>query len=1109
MSRSWGIVTVLMTGMLLASCAKEKEYETVHIDDPRVHQSKQLIQDMCTLEDPCVYVPSVADTPYNVAASRPYWQGEQKLVVGKVTENELKFLQIEEDERFNSNINNFSPVLSFGIEHLDYKCKEDSYGDCTNAEEEDDEKPWAQRRFVEIDLGGFEVQETNSLPIQFSELFEAGCFSATNQQVTSIKIEKDALNLGIKKTYSAGAGCVPLREMSDLRYLTFTVDYKYSIVKLSSLKDKNYSVVNYPSRDESYFGFFKSEIKTKTVDNLDHVMGIRKTIMNRWSPNKSEVVYFLNDEFYKPEHKMVLDSTLQGIESVNRSLEMAGAKFKITIKDGRKEDIGDLRNNFIIMVKDPQASGVIGYGPSVTNPKTGEIVNARTVMYYGTIKKFMSRAYDELVEEVLTNAAQVSGNSDSGNGGATDRVGSADSMMMATTPSNAYAMRFNNFYSSDLDSLTSRSMDYFTSVFTDFADEQVDMAKVKRTLESKRKELDLMARQTFFHASNVNFDGAVISALGEQIALGQKPKFWDQLSEEERAAIIKILMPHVWVPTLVHEFGHNLGLRHNFSGSADEENYYSSDERRALGMRKKVTYSSIMDYAYRNNNELPVMGKYDVAALRFAYNRSVEDAKGKMVKVETTLKELTSGSDTKPAVLVKKYKYCSDEHVANNPLCNRFDEGTSFEAVAKHYASAFTKNYSKTNFRGRRYSFEGRGGDFNYVLRLFNTFGNLRQFFEIYDQKNYDGSYDDPNWKDNKALVDIKKGSDLVFDFFMNVLEEPAYHCIELDKKTGRITKIAPFGEMAKGTQMGDQFGITFDIRFGCMFLNHYGREGMAYLEFGKYFNNSLDLTVDREQIMSGDTSQIDVRGNWMDKSIATLFLSSRFKSPTTIGASSSGNFLDYPEYRKRFMKLANGVLSNSFTKEVIASDMNGNKYKVPMTYGFDSNHMINKSYNWIVNAFFGLNDNRTNFKNVMMSVLKSKLKEATGEGDLERDDSMFSRFDLDRVSTKVDLSRYNYDKVVEFKSSNDVVTYRFGLYNYNEKGVELAKLKAEVDTMEENKTAVKEALTLIASETEPTEETSEAVKEMLKLGEGKLTAFAEGRLSNTVLLRSFIALSK
>ena len=58
----------------------------------------------------------------------------------------------------------------------------------------------------------------------------------------------------------------------------------------------------------------------------------------------------------------------------------------------------------MILVTDPQASGVIGYGPSVANPNTGEILNARTVMYYGTIQKFVSRAYDELVEEVVRNA---------------------------------------------------------------------------------------------------------------------------------------------------------------------------------------------------------------------------------------------------------------------------------------------------------------------------------------------------------------------------------------------------------------------------------------------------------------------------------------------------------------------------------------------------------------------------------------------------------------------------------------------------------------------------------------------------------------------------------
>src|SRR5690606_7721913 len=131
-------------------------------------------------------------------------------------------------------------------------------------------------------------------------------FSSVGQEIKSFKIEKDAINFVIKKTYKAAGkpGCLKLEEASDLRYTVFTIDYGYSLVKLSSLADKNYETINYPKSDESMFGFFKTDIKKKSVDNLDSVMGFRKSIMNRWSPNKKDIVYYLNDEFYKPENKI-------------------------------------------------------------------------------------------------------------------------------------------------------------------------------------------------------------------------------------------------------------------------------------------------------------------------------------------------------------------------------------------------------------------------------------------------------------------------------------------------------------------------------------------------------------------------------------------------------------------------------------------------------------------------------------------------------------------------------------------------------------------------------------------------------------------------------------
>ena len=299
--------TLLILG-LVASCAKEKSYDelakTSDLAHAQAQQEKLVFEQMCTTDDPCLWLPSVAETPFEVTASRPYWQGAEKLVVTSLNnQGKLQFLHLEKDERFQNNINNLSPVLNIDIEHVDYKCKEDSYGDCTNVEEVDSDKPWNKRRFVKIK--DVNVVETNTLPIELGELFRQGCFSELDKNITKLNIEKDSMNLKVKKTYKAKASCIGLNSIEQLRYMTFTVDYTYSVVKLSSLADKNYEPVIYPGSDEAKFGFFKTELHKKTVDNHDHYMGGRLSLANRWSPNKKIVPYYLSEAFFTPEMKNI------------------------------------------------------------------------------------------------------------------------------------------------------------------------------------------------------------------------------------------------------------------------------------------------------------------------------------------------------------------------------------------------------------------------------------------------------------------------------------------------------------------------------------------------------------------------------------------------------------------------------------------------------------------------------------------------------------------------------------------------------------------------------------------------------------------------------------
>lgn len=1181
-----------LTGIMLASCAQEKPFDELE-SKKHLLKSGQLYAkgdiNFCTIDDPCLYVPSVADTPMNVTASRPYWQGDAKLVVTRLTEDELQILQIEEDDRFVDNINNFSPVASFSIDHIDYKCKKDSLNKCTNVEEEDKDKYWEQRRFVKINE--VSVTEKNSLPIQFGELFRAGCFAAGSGSSINVgdklvDVEsKKAINFGMKVPYQAGANCVPLREMDDLRYLNFTVDYQYSLVKLSEYTDKSFEPLRYNAEDERYYGYFKTEKKKLSVDNRDDVMGLREHVANRWSPNRSEVVYYLNADFYKPEMKAIKKATVKSIKAVNKSLKRAGAKFEIVLKDGRNKVIGDLRNNFLILVSDPQASGVIGYGPSVANPFTGEIINARTVMYFGTIQKFISRAYDERVEALQdAEAAPAPATNNTSDNAATSNVDAGTvASIVATNLQNqvpgsvnnyvvndrALNIRNNNFMSflnrRDLDNVSQLTRLQFEDLLRRDEDVLDNIGSMEDKLAFHNENLKRLSEQTFYHADNFNFEGAIGETKCIDDSNPQQLQKWDNLDPVQRKEMLDCLIPSIWVPTLVHEFGHNLGLRHNFYGSTDKENFYNSNERSARNVpaNKKVTYSSIMDYAYSTINELSIMGKYDEAALGYAYGGQVQTKDGGIVKLpnniatypEDKVREYlrsegiqVSNSDNIERVLIaqapsvrakaiqirekaanvkqefKRYKYCSDEHVSNDLLCNRFDEGTDYKEVAEHYIRTYKKNYERRNFRGRRRDMSGRYGDLNYTIGLFNTLGNIRVFFDRFDQAVFQRRFDEEllskpedelteeEKKEKADLISLKAASDLSFNALMDIVETPAYHCLEVEyvpqtddqgneRNVPMIRRVLPFNEMAKGTQL-EEYGITFDIRYGCEILtnivgNSRGEDEnqKAYFSIGKYFNNSLDLTIpDRSQIVQGDTSQIDVRGYWQDKVIASLFLSSRFQSPTTIGAASDNNYLDYPEYKERFIKFITGLLTNKFTKEVEIKNGESVLTKMPITYSFEGNHLVNKSYNRIVNAFFGLGSTQNNIKSVMMRILKENFKVPQNDVSLERDMKLYHDFNARRLAPQNDVSEYRFDKVVEFKNSAGEVVYRFGLHNYNTFGNSLSEQKDVIETLskldEEMTTTYQETMAKLAA----VESNEEAMAILAGIQGKEITVYSTGK---------------
>lgn len=1030
------IISLLALLALVAACAKEKKYERVFRDQV---SNKSLIS--TDANDAYIYVPSVGDAPMTVSSSIPYFMGDEKLATFRFEEGALIAEELPDDERFAENRNNRSPILRIPIEHKDYRCKEDQFGDCGNQEEEVDDRPWQSRRFFKGKYAEMEVTETNSLPDQTAAAFSR-CFDEEEIVVKDVKIEQDSIFIHVQKRWEAKVVCADFENITSfaglLRGTTYTVNYYYSFVKVKKLAAADYQPVNYPFEDQNTFGFFKRDLVRLSADGRN-TLDSETNYMARWNPKREELVYYLSDDFYREDREAVRLATEQAVQTINNSLEKATINMRITLKDGRGLSPGDLRYNFLVLVNDPNATGILGYGPTVAHPRTGEIVKANTMMYYGNLTRLIEQTYDDLVaEQQRDNAARTSVGAEAI---ANADAATAPSAPGVSEPAKARAQHAQALFSDiqnvgriagpsgqrhnsgrstsliagqDLATLATRDVGRALRVGGGRVELSTWLERLRDPNLSDEMRLkatmEMYSHHCLYHESNIDLSMAMSSEVNAA-SLGQNLKPWIQLTDSERQRIIDRLMPSIFVGTLVHELGHNLGLRHNFSGSEDTENYYSAEERRSLGISRPVTYSSVMDYAYSELNQLPVMGKYDLAALRFGYKREIEMKDGSILQLspEQTFETLESHArlarnqrqaarmteeqrrNAQIASNMKSFQYCTDEHVEVNPGCNRNDEGSGLLAIAQHYVRAIKKGVSKTSYRNNRARFS-IVNDRAYYNRMDFYYEALRRFFETFDRFSSDPQlasmmaltpqeWDDilnqvpenvrPNVIANRNFVQgVRDAATVAVDFYLETLTMPDVHCgIAAASEPTKILGHLPLSQLTPNDN-GEAFDCFDTDRIGGL------REGfIPVTQVGRFFNHKR-----HEHLLPGSlrasADELSVRGFWLDKLVAAKWLTIRELDNTVFDEYRAAP-IDYPEFGDKIRAALIGFVTDTVVTKTEQRWADGRVEVIDFTHGPSASHNIQ---NVVLTGFHerrGLNRVQTDFRALLLPLVKRSLRAA------------------------------------------------------------------------------------------------------------------------------------
>lgn len=349
---------------------------------------------------------------------------------------------------------------------------------------------------------------------------------------------------------------------------------------------------------------------------------------------------------------------------------------------------GDVRKSFFFWVHQPQASGPLGYGPSFPDPETGEIISGTAYVYGAGVDRLAGSGVDivrlangDLTEEQVRNGDGRLARILNQRRFDIDPRGSMTADMIDKIPATELndlgeglmdtdkLRKFEQIREGGLEPLEAtfgkreaafdalkeagfdrllmddeyvRAMSGGKLQMSDATPEQLAQMRqeknpfdLKQVAQAQNERVDMYARNNVYLEEFA--DEAVMGTALEFKGETDYDKVWNELRNR------------VFRGVMAHEVGHTLGLRHNFQGSWDSVNYFDDywemrkenfrvpetiqdlydvnrlTQNQIEGDMTRYEYSSIMDYHSRFNSDTSGIGKYDEAAILFAYSFGTYD----------------------------------------------------------------------------------------------------------------------------------------------------------------------------------------------------------------------------------------------------------------------------------------------------------------------------------------------------------------------------------------------------------------------------------------------------------------------------------------------------
>jgi hypothetical protein len=720
----------LLTGILAVSilgvaCAKQRPI--VAVKDPEKDkilkatfygldaQSAAKVEASTPIKNPSWY------SKVTVVKANPYadfvvvgFQSEVRMGHFEFTHDKLKYYDdVILSKKKPNNVNKIL-INEWDITHHDLKLAEVD-GNVTNKEEEDQDKKWSEKSFFKIDFAKIAIDEEALFPFFIGVAKKYSCWEKVKTQIVSdsVELSPDYISFVLSVDYKQDPACLDDARRASNNELTNTVHYRYSYMRFDPKQSSDFAPwVMKDENDElnKKFGYFQSRLQhlDKKYDSARD-----KIFVNRWHPGKEHHFYFTKN--FPENYKWIFNDEKIGIFPItNRMFEEQKLPIRFHIHEntwgnGKVKEFGDIRYSYVNFVEEKVKGGILGLGPSDANPLTGEITSANLNIYSGKMK-----AYVELIRILMgrekskyetsslyTSMKQMLGENYKSWAQGMDPSTSTGKTFYDMLPNSTFSVRWGAHY-------TSTAADRSEPVFK-FRSEEALKAALERTTSAGESTEILSTIKSMRSAANREMAqmklmlnsrlGQVItdidtttSTVKDMLASGMSPKK---------------IVDAILYRTAIHEFGHNLSLRHNFYGTVDKRNF--PEVRQVMThhgmMESKPKSSSVMDYT-RIRDELEMdwnWEPYDKAALQYLYSDGKIDDKNRL------------------------YLYCSDEHSVINAMCQKGDYGTSPSEVLMSMIENYENVYEITNKR-RDAAFWDTSG---YPGRVFSMMWDVKKFLAL------------------------------------------------------------------------------------------------------------------------------------------------------------------------------------------------------------------------------------------------------------------------------------------------------------------------------------------------------------------------------------------